>query len=222
MASFTSTKFDPNIRVIFDELASGDNINSQVKSEIEKLDQAAKTIRTDEKDKRSPVDVLRPQIDVLRGSIENIRMLTVSAIGGELDEIRQAWEQDRSGNPSRELAQIRRSENKFKGMSNEEADELAISYASDAADLDYCELNELKGRLRAQGSGAELKTLETGIKERRGNFPWLQAPEASKLADYRDNLASMQRDQLLITSDEVGQLVTTIDQLIDFAGELSE
>ncbi len=220
--------FNETLRVLYD--SSTDHLNKLVVAQLAALDAEAAGIRqandlaSKENRRRDivhPADALREKAQQLFSAVEIARAETISAIDGQVIQLREAWEKERDLHPERVLAQIRLSENKFKGMSDTEVQELAILYASDAADLDYCELNELKGRLRVQGAEAESKTLDAGISNRHGNSPWIsENEEARDLVGYRDKLAELHGSQVLYSGDQ-GEAVLDLTDLIDYSGELA-
>ena len=208
--------FNETFRVLFD--SSKQNLNKQIAAKLLELDAEAAELRAE---KRSPVDELKPKVDALKIAVESARARTVAALDGELEGIREKWEKDRDRHPERELAQIRRAENSFKGLNSAGVKDLAMAYINDQADLSLYELNELRSRLRsAPDLQAEAMSLEDVIIERRGGAPWISdSPEVSELADYRDRLTELRGSQVLYDGDQ-GQAVFNIDDLIDWNQEL--
>ena len=55
-------------------------------------------------------------------------------------------------------------------MSKEEAEKVAMDYATGETDLDMYALNQLKTSLRDSGSDVDLSSLNSGIAARHGDF----------------------------------------------------
>ena len=207
--------FDPISRTQFNQ--SDTDLNVQIQSEIGKIEAEAREIR---KAGLNPELELRPKVEQLKAAIEVGRFQTIEQIRTIHTEARSEWEKARDKKPDAELARIRRAENRFKGMGDDDVAALAESYTGGEADLSIVELNEIRGRLRS--NGAELDVLNLAVKERRGDSPWISKDEEmTKLADYGDTLSGFKSDEILVQSEEYGADRFRLDDLIDYEGELA-
>ena len=208
--------FDETIRVIFD--SSTDPLNQQISQQLTALDGEAAQIRDAG---RSPQHDLRPKVDLLKGAITRARIETLTHIDNSIGEIRNQWLDNRDKHPDRELARLRRAENEIGGLSDKECADLAINYASEAADLDGPSLNVLKGRLRQGKADVELEVLAEGIAARRGDRPWISTdPDATAMADHADRLEKLTGGQVFFENED-GREIFDVEKMIDYEGELS-
>lgn len=209
--------FNPTFRVLYD--SSSDNLNKQISAKLAELDAEAAQIRAEGK---SPIDELSDKVTMLKAATERARLETIAAVDLELEGLREKWQKNRDRHPDKEIAILMRAQNHIGGLSDTEANTLAIMYVSDAADLSLPELNELRARLRnTDGSEAELLSLEEGIIERRGAAPWIsESPDASRIADYRDLLGKLNGSEVLLSDGDQGRVPVHLDDLIDWDGEL--
>ena len=214
-------KFDATSRVLFNE--SGDDLNRQIRAEIEKIETEALQIR---KRGGSPELELKPAVDRLRAAIDVGRVETLQEIGRIHAEARADWERIRDKKPEAELAAIRRAENRFKGMGDDDIRALALNYIDGEADLSPIELNEARDRLRQSNILPELDGLNEAAKARRADTPWVSGdPEMSVLADYSETLAQLSGGEVLLSvegEDRPYQERIDVENLIDFAGELAK
>ena len=128
---------------------------------------------------------------------------------------------DRDKNPGAETATLLRAQNRIRAMSKEEAEKVAMDYATGETDLDMYALNELKTSLRDSGSDVDLSSLNSGIAARHGDRPWLQNAEATELLTYRDRLSALEPGHVVFanTSEDI-VIDMAISDIIDFNGEL--
>ena len=211
-------KFDATSRVLFNE--SGDDLNRQIRAEIEKIETEALQIR---KRGGSPELELKPAVDRLRAAIDVGRVETLQEIGRIHAEARADWERIRDKKPEAELAAIRRAENRFKGMGADEIRALAVDYM-DGGELSHIELNELRARMRQiPDAGPELSVLNDAARARRDDSPWVSGdPEMMTLADYADTLGQLSGGEVLISvegEDRPYQERVDVESIIDFHGE---
>lgn len=210
--------FDATRRVLFNQ--DGSDLNRQIRTEITRIETEARQVRARG---GNPAAELRPMVDQLKTAIEVGRFETIQQIAAIHGEARSEWETARDKRPDRELAQIRRAENRFKGMADDDVAALSLAFSQGETDLSAIEINEARARLRS--NGAALDVLNQVAKERRTDMPWIsQDAELSKLADYGDTLSGFTGDQILVDiADEGGERLReryTLDDLIDFDGEL--
>ena len=222
--------FNPVLRTLLD----GDprHLNQIISRALTDIDAKASKIRTEneqlERDGHrpgpSPQVQLRDDVERLQTAIERARLETINAIDSEIEKAREEWTRARDRSPDAELAAIRRAENRFKGISDDQARELARTYTDGGTDLNMFELNEARARLQAQGPDGTpyLQGLNEAAAARHGDEPWKQAPAISEMVDYRGALTQLKNDEVFVSTEEHGSAVLKASELIDYNGELDE
>ena len=118
----------------------------------------------------APLFDLQPRVTELEGAISRATMETIGALDEELATIHEQWVTTRDKNPGSETATLLRAQNRIRAMSKEEAEKVAMDYATGETDLDMYALNQLKTSLRDSGSDVDLSSLNSGIAARHGDF----------------------------------------------------
>ena len=209
--------FNLVFRTLFDSV--NDPMNTLVRAEIGKLEAEARELKAQGK---APALELAEQVNDLRERIAKTRAQAIAMLQESQVETRKEWEKQRDKRPDLDLAQMRRAENRIKGITDQQALEMAIDYEN-GADLDLATVNELRARLRQSGeesAAVHLETLNDVAIQRRADMPWLEDPEASAMADYAGALGQLQGGQIYYSGSE-GQAVFEIADLIDFDDEMN-
>jgi hypothetical protein len=205
------------------------HLNKIVVAQIAKFESQAAIMRGEDaaagrRDKRDPATELRPQVDLFKAAVATARSETIAGVKWETDQARLAWEKDRDRHADRELAEIRRAENKFRGLSDDDARALAMDYINnDDAALAPPEINELRARLRSLDAMPELDTVNEAVTARNGDSPWISNnPELTELVAYADDLSTLTRDEVAFTDPNSTQgIIARASELIDYDGELA-
>ncbi|MBT3202594.1 MAG: hypothetical protein HN350_22060 [Phycisphaerales bacterium] len=215
--------FDPTMRILLDEDTS--NLNRQISQRLAGIDEAAAVMkkvdsRKEEGAGRNVEVELGPEIAQLTADVDAARMATISAIDNDLETRRENWTAARDRNPTKEVAEIRRAENRIKGMDDKSVADLAGAYADDTAGLNVPELNEISARLRQANMGPENEILHLAIDQKHGHSPWIAGdPEAAGMANYRKVLSELRTGEVSVGNDEFRP---KIRELADLHGDLNK
>ena len=204
-----------------------DHLSKIVTAQLRKFDQRAATIRAEDVDKiqkRNPQDALGEEVSIFRGAVAAARADVIKGIAWETDKARAAYEKNRDRKPELELAQLRRSENKFKGLGDEEITAMATDYVNDnTATISTPDLNEVRARLRSSGADIELALLNEAAEARHAERPWIAGNAAlAELVAYGADLATLKGDEMRIKDPNGSQaFAEPASNLIDYTGSLA-
>ena len=212
-------KFNPELRILWE--GSTDNLNVQIREQIEAIESEAAEIR---KAGDSPELALAEKVDALRAAIARGRFEISQLIDAEIEEHRTAWIADRDKNPERETAQLMRAQNEIGSLTDTEVLDLADRYEA-GNDLTLPAINLIKTRLRriddSEGSDP-LPQFASAVEERHGDAPWIsENAEARALASYRADLNALEKGEVLYDGEH-GRIAVDVGDLIDYQNELNE
>lgn len=220
-----SEAFHEVARVLLEQ--APDHLNKIIAAELNKIDTEAAAIRAEDADKppsekRRPENELSDRVSRFKSSVAMARAETIAAVDAEIERARVDWQKNRDRRPDRELAEIRRAENKFKGMTDEQTRELAINYANGETTLTVPELNELRARLRSAEALAELDGVNDTAAATNAEKPWItSSKDIAELAEYAAKLSTLKGDQVLFRDpNSPTDVVVSASELVDYTGVL--
>ena len=194
------------------------HLNKIIIEQVRKLDTQSKALRRQEK---SPVHELQGEVEKLKSATAQATFDTIAAADKKLASVREQWEAKRDAHPDRELASIRRAENRVNGMSDQQITDLvSLNGATELPELSLSEVNAIRARVR--DNETEFEAINGIAKALRADTPWLREnAEAADLSDYRDRLSTLDGGEVLYVNEAEGvSLHVPVDTLVDYHGEL--
>jgi organic radical activating enzyme len=204
-------KFDPVARVALEQ-QPGSSLNSQVLDHIQGLEKKARDIAARGGDPRAE---LQDEITNLSDGVTRAHQRLAENHRQAVEEAKQSFERERDRKPEKEIAQIRRAENKIGAMDAEDVKKLAMQFM-DGGDLTDAEANVVAQRLQASGEDAHYASFKDAMAERHVNQPWLRNPDVAEIAKAGERYAAVPPGKVVTEDDQV----VHVESLIDFEGEL--
>lgn len=209
--------FDATLRVYFDEGADGNTLAQDLRTELQALDTEAARLR---KIGKVPIDELRPRVESLRVGLARVRSETLELRRSQIAKVKTEYDYQRAKRSTVELMRQADAQSRIDSLDDSQIEALAMGYVNETEDLDLYELRQLQIRTR---NTPELDHFTDPIRQemtaRRADRPWLEDPDAAKLADEIDEIEGTTPAHVAIVDGDQ-RFEVLIDDLIDYSGEL--